>query len=76
MPHPCRTGNPGTTMHACISRQSTRTLCGLPVDVESIEVLAGYEALCAQCFPPAVGATLQILRLDRDNPSSEDVPEH
>ncbi len=76
MPHPCRTGNPGTTMHACISMYSTRTLCGLPVDATSIEVLAGYEALCLLCFPPAVGNTLAILKLDRANPTTQDVPDH
>ena len=63
-------------MHACISMDSTKTLCGLPVDADSIEVLAWYEALCVLCFPPAVGDTLAILKLDREHPTTQDVPDH
>lgn len=56
MVHPCRSekdtgGNPTYKMHACGSRNSKQTLCGLanPID---IDVVAGYRFLCSTCFPP------------------------
>jgi hypothetical protein len=56
MPHPCRTGNPGTTLHACVKEDSLLTLCGLRVDVDSINVLAGFTHVCRQCFPKDIGS--------------------
>lgn len=59
--HPCRTGNPGTTLHACSREDSTLTLCGLPVDLEGgVNVLAGYKAVCRQCFPKDVGGNDKV----------------
>jgi len=52
MTHPCKAGNPGTTMHACGTANSRETLCGLPVELDWIDVLVGYTAVCSQCFPP------------------------
>ena len=51
MPHPCRTGNPGTTMHACETEFSSRTLCGLDVDRGTIDRLWGFKAVCSGCYP-------------------------
>jgi hypothetical protein len=61
-------------MHARINKNAKRTICGLAVDLDSTEVLAGYQALCAVCFPPALSGTFPVLVLDRDNPQAEDVP--
>ena len=46
--HPCRTGNPGVVLHACTS---TVTLCGEPVDLESIGQPWGFRAVCTLCYP-------------------------
>ena len=51
MVHPCRTGNPGTTMHACDTEFSDKTLCGLDVDVPTINKVWGFKALCPGCYP-------------------------
>ncbi len=51
MTHPCRTGNPGTVLHACGSVSSTTTLCGLEVDPKGIDVTAGYDRICRKCYP-------------------------
>jgi len=55
MVHPCKAGNPGTTMHACGTEDSKTTLCGLPVDLQGIGVVAGYTKVCRQCFPKDPG---------------------
>jgi len=52
MTHPCRSGNPGTTMHACGNPSSQETLCGIPVAPADIDVLVGYTKVCSHCFPP------------------------
>ena len=49
--HPCRTGNPGTTMHACTSENLEQTLCGLDVDIPSISRVWGFKKLCPGCYP-------------------------
>ena len=51
MAHPCRTGNPGTIMHACDSELSTKTLCGREVDLATVNKLWGFKALCSACYP-------------------------
>jgi len=55
MVHPCKSGNPGTTMHACGNTSSTETLCGIPVDPKGIDVVVGYTSVCRQCFPEKPG---------------------
>jgi hypothetical protein len=55
MVHPCRSGNPGTTMHACGNARSAETLCGLQVDPKDIDVLVGYFYVCKVCFPEERG---------------------
>lgn len=45
-------GNPEFKMHACISEESTVTLCGLDL-VADIGVVAGYTSVCRTCFPPS-----------------------
>jgi len=55
MPHPCRSdqdmgGNPDR-MHACANGDSATTVCGLTVEPGTIDVLAGYTAVCVECFP-------------------------
>jgi hypothetical protein len=57
MTHPCKSGDdtgasPISKMHACSAETSKMTLCGLHVDEESVNVLAGYASLCRTCFPP------------------------
>lgn len=49
--HPCRTGNPGTTLHACVSENTELTLCGLEVDVPSVSKVWGFKKLCPGCYP-------------------------
>lgn len=51
MAHPCRTGNPGTIMHACDSELSTKTLCGQDVDVATVGTVWGFKAICPGCYP-------------------------
>jgi hypothetical protein len=56
MVHPCRAssdtgGNPSFKMHACSSKDSKVTLCGLEMPLE-VDVLAGYTSVCRTCFPP------------------------
>jgi hypothetical protein len=51
MVHPCKVGNPGTTMHACGTASSAETLCGLTVEPNGIDVLVGYTSVCKHCFP-------------------------
>jgi hypothetical protein len=48
MTHPCRS-NPDTTMHACSTVTSEKTLCGL--DAKQIGAVAGYTHVCPDCFP-------------------------
>jgi hypothetical protein len=55
MPHPCKSsedagGNPDR-MHACANQHSTKTLCHLDVEPGTVDVLAGYTAVCVECFP-------------------------
>jgi hypothetical protein len=45
-------GNPMFKMHACATDMSRSTLCGLPVDPDSVGVVAGYATMCRTCFPP------------------------
>jgi hypothetical protein len=71
MPHPCRTGNPGTTMHACVKEDSELTLCGQEVDVRSINVLAGFTHVCRQCFPKDTGSEKLVDPIS----GREDVPD-
>jgi hypothetical protein len=52
MVHPCG-GNPGTTLHACGTESSAKTLCG--ITVVEVNVLAGYESVCPICFPKERG---------------------
>jgi hypothetical protein len=52
MTHPCKkSGNPGTTMHACSTVSATTTLCGLQVEPGTIGAVAGYTHVCPDCFP-------------------------
>lgn len=51
MPHPCRTGNPGTTLHACEPRDADTTLCGENVDRETAGQVWGFKAVCSSCYP-------------------------
>jgi hypothetical protein len=51
MVHPCKSGNPGTTMHACGNMNSAQTLCGLPVQPGQQGALVGYTEVCSHCFP-------------------------
>lgn len=55
MVHPCRTGNPGTVLHACTSPSSEKTLCGLEIQTSEINVTAGYDRVCRKCFPKDQG---------------------
>lgn len=55
MVHPCRVDNPGTTLHACGTENSKTTLCGLDVEPQGINVVAGYKWVCRQCFPQEQG---------------------
>lgn len=55
MVHPCKVGNPGTTLHACATEDSKTTLCGLTVDPQAVNVIAGYDSVCRQCFPKELG---------------------
>jgi len=54
MTHPCKVGNPGTTMHACSTVGASTTLCGLEVAPGTIGVVEGYTAVCQHCFPMTV----------------------
>jgi hypothetical protein len=51
MTHPCKAGNPGTTLHACGNASARETLCGLTVELDWIDVLVGYTSVCRHCFP-------------------------
>ena len=51
MVHPCRTGNPGTVLHACSSLSATKTLCGLSINQSEINATAGFKSVCSVCFP-------------------------
>ena len=51
MAHPCRTLNPGTTLHACDSEQSTKTLCGKDVHGPTVGTVWGFKAVCSGCYP-------------------------
>jgi hypothetical protein len=53
MTHPCKS-NPGTTLHACGTESSAKTLCGVPV--AEVDVLAGYLKVCPVCFPHQEGS--------------------
>jgi hypothetical protein len=53
MTRPCKS-NPGTTLHACLKKSSTKTLCG--VAVVEVDVLAGYVWVCPKCFPEGLGS--------------------
>jgi hypothetical protein len=51
MAHPCRTGNPGTTLHACANAQSPKTLCGKDVHGATVGEVWGFKAVCSGCYP-------------------------
>ena len=51
MPHPCRTINPGTTLHACTNEQAPKTLCGKDVHAQTVGEVWGFKAVCSGCYP-------------------------
>jgi hypothetical protein len=60
MTRPCKSkddagSNPEIRMHACADEHSTSTLCGLAVEPSSVDVVAGYTSVCAECFPRTPG---------------------
>jgi hypothetical protein len=70
MTRPCKSredtaGNPTVKMHACRDETSKRTLCGLLVDPEWVDVVAGYATMCRTCYPRM---REQAWTPDHDNP--------
>jgi hypothetical protein len=51
MAHPCRTGNPGTTLHACDTEQSPKTMCGKVLHRPTVGTVWGFKAVCLVCYP-------------------------
>jgi hypothetical protein len=71
MTHPCKTGNPGITMHACSTVNAATTLCGLQVEPGTIGVVEGYRKLCPHCFPMELAPDTRLadLEIQGRNPS-------
>ena len=59
MAHPCRTVNPGTTLHACDTVQSPQTFCGKEVHRPTVGEVWGFKAVCSGCYPKERNAFMQ-----------------
>jgi len=77
MAHPCRTGNPGTTLHACENAQSTQTFCGKELHAPTLGAVWGFKSVCSACYPEKNGGhaamgQAQTLKI----PGREHWPDH
>ena len=64
MAHPCRTtldtaGNPRYKIHACDSKDSSVTTCGLERVID-VDVVGGWTSLCRTCYPRVRPAALTL----------------